>query len=95
MTRFLTYRTFILLFLFGFLQFETRASADTSAEVPPGKLVDVGGRKLHLYCTGKGSPTVILESGAGSFAIDWALVQPEVAKDNTRLLLRSCRLRLE
>ena len=47
---------------------------------PPGKLVDVGGRKLHLYCTGKGSPTVVLESGAGSFAIDWALVQPEVAK---------------
>jgi pimeloyl-ACP methyl ester carboxylesterase len=80
MTRLLTYRTFILLFLFGFLQFETRASADTSAEVPPGKLVDVGGRKLHLYCTGQGSPTVILEAGAGSFAIDWALVQPEVAR---------------
>jgi pimeloyl-ACP methyl ester carboxylesterase len=40
----------------------------------------VGGRKLHLYCTGHGSPTVILEDGAGSFAIDWALVQPEVAR---------------
>jgi pimeloyl-ACP methyl ester carboxylesterase len=33
-----------------------------------------------LYCTGKGTTTVILESGAGSFSIDWALVQPELAK---------------
>jgi pimeloyl-ACP methyl ester carboxylesterase len=47
---------------------------------PPGKLVDVGGRKLHLYCTGKGSPSVILEAGAGSFSTDWGLVQPEIAK---------------
>ena len=54
--------------------------ADSGLQSPPGKLVDVGGRKLHLYCTGHGSPTVILEAGAGSFAIDWALVQPEVAR---------------
>ena len=53
---------------------------DAGTPNPPGNLVDVGGRKLHLYCTGKGSPIVILESGAGSFAIDWALVQLEVAK---------------
>src|SRR4051794_17300973 len=48
---------------------------------PPGKLVDVGGRRLHVYCSGAG-PTVILEAGASSFAIDWALVQPSVAKTN-------------
>ncbi len=47
---------------------------------PPGRLVALGGRKLHLYCTGQGRPTVILETGAGSFSIDWALVQPEVAQ---------------
>jgi pimeloyl-ACP methyl ester carboxylesterase len=49
---------------------------------PPGRLVDIGGRKLHLHCTGSGSPTVILEAGASSFAIDWALVQPEIARTN-------------
>jgi len=48
---------------------------------PPGKLIDIGGRKLHLYCEGKGSPTVILMAGGGAFSIDWALVQPKVAKD--------------
>jgi len=47
---------------------------------PPGKLIDVGGRKLHLYCTGTGSPTVILIAGGGAFSIDWALVQPKVAQ---------------
>src|SRR5215831_2425371 len=49
---------------------------------PPGTLVDVGARRLHLYCTGSGRPTVILEAGASSFAIDWALVQPQVARTN-------------
>jgi len=49
---------------------------------PLGKLIDIGGRKLHLNCTGAGSPTVILESGASSFAIDWTLVQPAVSRAN-------------
>ena len=50
----------------------------------PGRLVDVGGRKLHMHCTGTGSPTVVLEGGGGAFAIDWALVQPRVA-ESTRV----------
>jgi pimeloyl-ACP methyl ester carboxylesterase len=49
---------------------------------PPGRLVDVGGYRLHLHCTGAGSPTVVLAAGASAFAIDWALVQPEVARTN-------------
>lgn len=49
---------------------------------PPGRLVDVGGYRLHLHCTGTGAPTVVLASGASAFAIDWALVQPEVARTN-------------
>ena len=49
---------------------------------PMGRLVDIGGRKLHLYCTGSGTPSVVLEAGAGAFAIDWSLVQPEVARTN-------------
>ena len=49
---------------------------------PPGRLIDVGGRKLHLLCTGNGAPTVVLEAGASSFAIDWTLVQSEVSKTN-------------
>jgi pimeloyl-ACP methyl ester carboxylesterase len=42
--------------------------------------VDLGGRSLHLNCTGSGTPAVIVENGSSAFSIDWALVQPEVAK---------------
>jgi pimeloyl-ACP methyl ester carboxylesterase len=49
---------------------------------PPGRLVDIGGRKLHLHCTGKGSPTVILLAGGGAFSIDWSLVQPTIAENS-------------
>src|SRR5579862_1136334 len=46
----------------------------------PGKLVDLGGYRLHLWCTGAGSPTVILSAGSGDYSVDWALVQPRVAQ---------------
>jgi pimeloyl-ACP methyl ester carboxylesterase len=52
--------------------------------LPPGRLIDIGGRKLHLNCSGKGSPTVILMAGGNAFSIDWALVQPKVA-ESTRV----------
>jgi pimeloyl-ACP methyl ester carboxylesterase len=50
--------------------------------VAPGRLVDVGGWRLHLNCTGAAKPqqpTVILEAGIGDFSVEWSLVQPSVA----------------
>jgi len=47
---------------------------------PPGKLVDVGGYRLHLNCTGKSGPTIVLISGAGDFSFDWGLVQSGVSR---------------
>lgn len=35
-------------------------------------LIDIGGRSLYLECRGEGSPTVILESGAGGRADVWS-----------------------
>lgn len=49
---------------------------------PPGQLIDLGGWRLHLHCTGQArasQPTVILDAGAGDFSVDWSLVQPGVA----------------
>jgi pimeloyl-ACP methyl ester carboxylesterase len=43
-------------------------------------MVDVGGYRLHLYCTGEGSPTVILEAGGGNPWLSWYKVQPQVAQ---------------
>lgn len=48
---------------------------------PPGKLVDIGGRRIHIDCRGTGSPTVILESGLGSGgSVDWARVHDALAR---------------
>lgn len=41
--------------------------------------VDVGGRKLNMYCLGKGSPTVLFEADAGRAGWDWSTVMPQVA----------------
>lgn len=47
---------------------------------PLGKLVDAGGHRLHLNCTGKSGIPVVIENGTGDFSFDWSLVQPSVAK---------------
>jgi pimeloyl-ACP methyl ester carboxylesterase len=47
---------------------------------PPGKLIDAGGHRLHINCTGKSEPTIVMEAGAGDFSFDWSLVQPKVAR---------------
>ncbi|MES2378448.1 MAG: alpha/beta hydrolase [Bacteroidota bacterium] len=62
---------------------KANAQADSAFLYPPlGKLVDIGGWKLHLSGLGtdKKGPAVILESGIGDFSFDWSLVQPEVAR---------------
>lgn len=59
--------------------------AQEPTRVPPvsGVLVDIGTRRLHLNCTGSGSPAVIIENGGGAFSVDWALVQPAVSRLTT------------
>jgi pimeloyl-ACP methyl ester carboxylesterase len=47
---------------------------------PPGHLIDVGGYRLHLYCTGNGSPTVVLLGASFDTVSDWSWVQPKVAQ---------------
>jgi len=43
-------------------------------------LVDLGGHRLHVHCTGKGSPAVVVEAGLGDFSFDWVLVQARVSR---------------
>jgi len=55
-------------------------AADAKAYPPPGQMVDVGGYRLHINCTGSGSPAVVVESGWGDMSATWGWVQPEIAK---------------
>jgi pimeloyl-ACP methyl ester carboxylesterase len=58
-----------------------REAADARAYPMPGQLIDVGGHRLHLSCTGSGGPTVVLEPGAGGRSSDFGLITPAVARD--------------
>src|SRR5215207_1491756 len=59
-----------------------REYLDARAYPMPGQLVDVGGHRMHLYCTGSGSPTVVLEPGQGGASSDLGWVAPVVARDS-------------
>jgi pimeloyl-ACP methyl ester carboxylesterase len=53
---------------------------DLAATPPPGRLVDIGGYRLHLWCVGDGAPAVILDNGLGGSSVGWGFVQPAVAR---------------
>ncbi len=62
--------------------FETvRAAARAGAHPAQGQLIDVGGHSMYLHCTGSGSPTVVLEPGAGLMSSDLGWIAPAVASD--------------
>ena len=56
-------------------------AADAKAYPMPGQLIDVGGHRLHLSCTGSGTPTVVLEPGAGGMSSTLGWIAPPVARD--------------
>jgi len=46
----------------------------------PGTIYRVNGHDMHIYCTGEGSPTIVLEAGLGDDSLKWGKVQPELSK---------------
>ncbi|MFN0283946.1 MAG: alpha/beta fold hydrolase [Kineosporiaceae bacterium] len=61
---------------------ETVLEAYDASHYPmPGQLIDVDGHRMHLRCTGTGSPTVVLEPGGGDMASTMAWIAPAVARD--------------
>lgn len=76
----------------GYLSMATESTAQSAPPRPlvtdpaylgPVRLVDIGGRRLNLYCRGTGSPAVIFDAGMNDTMIAWALVQPEISKMHT------------
>lgn len=44
-----------------------------------GQLIDVGGHRLYIECTGSGGPAVVLQAGLGGTSSDWGLIAPAIA----------------
>lgn len=59
---------------------EFGSRADERTLLPPGKMVEVDGFRMHLNCAGEGHPTVILEAGATGFSSTWAWVHSALAQ---------------
>jgi pimeloyl-ACP methyl ester carboxylesterase len=64
------------------LVYEAYVEGEAAREFPPpGRLVDIGGRKLHLVCIGEGAPTVMFEaSGFGTSSQQSATVREQLAR---------------
>jgi len=70
----------VVLACVGLVYEQIEESRDRRLNHPPGLMVDVGGYRMHLYCTGQGSPNVVLDSALGSYWLEWYKVQPQIAK---------------
>ena len=74
----------VLIIVLGLLGMAYQAAATKSDQnkfPPPGQRVDIGGYKLHMYCLGAGSPTVILDAASMGTVSTWIWIQPELAKE--------------
>ncbi len=56
------------------------SAIDARRYPPPGRLVEVGGHRLHVCVEGCASPVVVFEAGAGGFIFDWEPVRHQVAE---------------
>ena len=70
----------LLLLAFLFLTLSGVARAEAVSLEPPGQLIDVNGRDMHINCIGNKSPTIILDSGAGGFSLEWRNIQYSLAQ---------------
>lgn len=68
----------VLLALTGFSCDRILTARDRRSYPPRGRLINVDGRTIHLYCLGEGSPTVVLDAGGFDSLEQWRLVQPLV-----------------
>ena len=69
----------ILMAVAGAIFQSLSAARDRHVYSMPGQLVDVETHKMHIYCSGQGTPAVILDSGQGDIFTSWREVQPRIA----------------
>lgn len=68
-----------VLALAGFIYQSLAQSADLSRHPAPGRLIDVDGALMHIYCEGEGSPTLVIEQGNGGYYDHWQQMNHQLA----------------
>ncbi|MES2128222.1 MAG: alpha/beta hydrolase [Pseudomonadota bacterium] len=59
---------------------QAASEAEHDAFAKPHQMVDIGGRRLNLFCSGSGYPTVLFDTYSGDAGWVWLDVQPAVAR---------------
>lgn len=72
--------TFFLLLLAGMTYQKLGSAADRRRHPPPGRMVDVGGHRLHIYSRGSGEPTVVFDAGLPGSVLSWHAIMPELSR---------------
>jgi pimeloyl-ACP methyl ester carboxylesterase len=75
--------TMLLLFALGGGIVTVSAAMGPGASSTSGRLVDVGGHRLYIECSGSDGPTVVLQSGLGESSSYWSRIAPTVAESTT------------
>ena len=64
--------------------YQTAMEARDDRRYPaPGRFVDVDGHRMHIFCQGRGSPTVIVEQGIGAQSLSWAPINERMSEITT------------
>jgi pimeloyl-ACP methyl ester carboxylesterase len=72
--------TFIALLFIGMAYQALGAAADRRRYPPPGRMVDVGGHRMHIYSTGNGDPAVVFDAGLPGSVLSWHYVMPDLGR---------------
>jgi len=56
---------------------------DTRKFPPPGTLLNLPERTVHVQQLGHGSPAIVLESGIAASSLNWSVLQPQLARLTT------------
>lgn len=63
-----------------------RTATERRDTAPPGRLIDIGGRRMHLHCLGRGRPTVVVDQGAGAWSVHWMHLHDDLARKSRACL---------
>lgn len=73
----------VAILLLGFCYQRWAEHRDAIRFPPPGRMISVGDHRLHIWCTGRGRPTVLLLSGDGTPSVTMYAAQSRIAAVTT------------
>lgn len=68
-----------LLVALGAIYQRIAAARDDRRCPPPGRMIDLGSRRIHADIRGEGNPPIVFEAGIAATSVNWRLVQSQIS----------------